>query len=104
MAGQEMTFDEARAQSWKSEVEIVLQRVDALLRKVAEVCRLGSSEDDTILNTLHQTGEVLSEAWDVLTHMFLDIIANFANIIKGIANFVAEAAQHIADWANGVQH
>lgn len=97
-------FDEAKAQAWAIEVQGELDQVNALLRQVAEECATQPYEDDTIMNTLHQTGEALGNAWQELGTQFTDTISNMFSLISTIATSVAKAAESIANFVSGVKN
>ena len=97
-------FDEAKAKAWATEVEAELQQVEVLLKEVAEECATQPYEDDTIMNTLHQTGVALGTAWGELGKQFADTISNMFSLISTIASFVAKAAEAVASWAGSAKN
>lgn len=94
-------FDEAKARAWTIEVEGELKQVDALLKQVAEECATQPYEDDTIMNSLHQTGEALNTAWSELGTQFTDMIGNMFNLVTTIATSVQKAVEKIGEFLSG---
>jgi len=100
----DIQFDEAKAKAWATEVEGELEQVEELLKKVAEECATQPYEDDTIMNTLHQTGEGLNTAWGELGKQFKSTISDMFSLISRIASFVKEAAEKVSKWAGSASN
>ena len=97
-------FEEAKAKAWATEVQGELDQVNVLLDQVAEECATQPYEDDTIMNTLHQTGVALGDAWKDLGTQFNKTIEGMFSLISTIASAVAKAAEKVSNFANSVKN
>lgn len=97
-------FNQQLAQAWIIEVEGELESVDRLLQEVGEECAAQPYEDDTIMNTLVQTGKGLIEAWTTLNGIFKDVVSDTKSLINTFAKSVGNAINGIAEFANNLKH
>lgn len=99
---EELSFKVESAKQWQKDVEAEFQRVDALLKQVAEELKTQPYEDDTIMMGLKQTGEALAAAFETLSKNFMsavngltDIVNEWSKTLTNILSAIAEAAQKI---------
>ena len=100
----DVSFDEARAKSWTTEVEGELELVNQLLAEVAQECATQPYEDDTIMTGLVAGGQALGEAWNGVISIFKTGVEGFKTITNEIVNGVGKTLEGIGSFFSGVHY
>ena len=100
----DVSFDEARATSWTTEVEGELELVNRLLAEVAQECAEQPYEDDTIMNGMVTAGKALGEAWEGVVSIFSTGVEGFKTITNDIVNGVGRTMAGIGEFLAGVRY
>lgn len=90
---QSMSIDEAKAQQWIHEVNSEIELVEELLRKVNQVSTTSVVADDTIMQGIYNTCNILQESWNRMC----DRVKKSTGIIQSAIKLVAPAVQEVIE-------
>lgn len=94
----DISIDEARARQWIEDVNVEIENVEAVLKRVAEVSTTVPGEDDVIMNSIESTCRALSDFWGTMCSGFKKASKSIANVVDTINN----ATEKILDDINSV--
>lgn len=68
----DLKIDHARATVWVKDVQNEIYLVENTLGDVRQICETFPGEDDTIVQMIEKTGNMLDDAWTATTKGFKD--------------------------------
>lgn len=83
MADLDISFEEAKLQALKDDIDRELVAVRTLLMQVAAECESDPAEDDTVLIAIQKIGNEMHEAWGNLCDAFDKVSKKITDIFTG---------------------
>ena len=88
MANYDLSIDQARAEKWKNDVDVEIERVQELLKKVAAIQMTIPGDDDPIMQGITNVCENLESFWTSMIKGFRRLLSfhfnNFSIAIRYI--------------------
>ena len=95
MANYDLSIDQARAEKWKNDVDVEIERVQELLKKVAAIQMTIPGDDDPIMQGITNVCENLESFWTSMIKGFRSASSEVDTAIQKIGKTVGDILNDI---------